>query len=108
MVIMIVRDDDDIDEWNISNCTWHISISFRSQPGDWRTSRSENGVEQYSKATWKLDVETCMAQPSCSKAWSMSSGEERRSLNRYRWWCCVRYIRLTGNMAPSAKLIISD
>lgn len=66
MVVVTVRNDNSINDGNVGNVDGAWRVSFRTHETEGTASRLEDGIEENSQATRKLDVITGMSQPGCS------------------------------------------
>lgn len=63
VVIVVVRYQYCVDEWQVFDFAGHLGVSLRTEPGERRAPVFEDGVEQDPHATGEFNVVACMTQP---------------------------------------------
>ena len=83
MIIMAVRNNDNVYGWNVFNLTWNFGVPLGSKPAKRTASLAEDRIEEHSKTSWELDKVTCMAKPCGTKRLCIPGVDEGWLLDRH-------------------------
>lgn len=67
MVVVRVRDANDVDFWDICDRARRFGVTFRPHELHGATAVGEDGVEERAEAAGEFDVVTGMAEPGCTE-----------------------------------------
>lgn len=105
MIVVVVRDHNSINEWQVFYFTWHLRVALWTQPREWGTTVFKHGVKENPKAAWELYIVASMAQPGRPKLWSLPIRQELRLAYGYRGRCGVWDIGFAHNSSAAIKVL---
>jgi len=73
MVVVVVRDDDNVNERDVFDIARHRGVSRRTDPGRWRAAPREDGVEEYAQTRRELNKVAGMTEPCRAQSGSLAS-----------------------------------
>lgn len=96
MIVVAVRDDNRIDNWDILDLARQFGVALGTQPLEWRTAVLENRVEEDSQTIGKLDIVACMTQPCCAQMGGFPAGKKLGFLDWHGWRSSIGMVRLSS------------
>lgn len=54
VIVMVMRYDDDIDNWDVLDLAGNLRVAFRAKPSEWAATLAEDWIEEYAEALGKF------------------------------------------------------